>query len=127
VPNAFGAVTITVPVNGGGASNNITPPTFAVMVNPVNDPPTLNPIANFPMPEDTVQTVTLLGITAGPANENQTVTITARSGDTNLLADPTVAYTSPATSGTLTLNPVTNAVGSTTITVTVNDGAASNN
>jgi hypothetical protein len=44
-----------------------------------------------------------------------------------LLSTPSVRYTSPNTTGTLTFTPVANATGTGTITVTVNDGGASNN
>ena len=51
----------------------------------------------------------------------------AASSNTNLIRKPTVNYTSPNTNGTLSFAPVTNNYGTATITVTVNDGGASNN
>jgi hypothetical protein len=128
VANASGTALITVTVNDGGASNNITSRTFTVTVNPVNDPPTLNPIANpAAINEDAgLQTVNLSGITAG-GGESQTLTVTATSGNTNLIPNPTVTYTSPNTNGSLSYTPVANASGTALITVTVNDGGASNN
>jgi photosystem II stability/assembly factor-like uncharacterized protein len=128
VANASGTALITVTVNDGGASNNITTQTFTVTVNPVNDPPTLNPIANpAAINEDAgLQTVNLSGITAG-GGESQTLTITATSGNTNLIPNPTVTYTSPNATGSLSYTPVANASGTALITVTVNDGGASNN
>jgi len=38
-----------------------------------------------------------------------------------------VSYSSPSSTGSLTFTPAPNAYGSATITVTVNDGGASNN
>ena len=128
VTNASGSTLITVTVNNGGASNNIISRTFTVTVSPVNQPPTLNPINNVTVNENAgLQTVNLYGITSGAANENQKLTVTASSSNTNLIPNPTVNYTSPNTNGSLTFMPVTNASGSTLITVTVNDGGASNN
>src|SRR5439155_13181661 len=57
----------------------------------------------------------------------QTLTVTASSSDTNIVPNPTIDYTSPNDTGTLSFAPVTNANGVVTMTVTVNDGGASNN
>ena len=128
VTNANGSATITVTVNDGGTSNNIVTQTFTVTVNPVNQPPTLNAIGNLTINENAgLQTVNLSGITSGAANENQTLTVTATSSNTGLIPNPTVNYTSANTTGSLTFTPVTNANGTATITVKVNDGGTSNN
>ncbi len=128
VINANGAAIVTVTVNNGGASNNIVTRTFTVTVNPVNQPPTLNPINNLAISENAgLQTVNLYGITSGAANENQFLTVTSTSSNTNLVPNPTIHYTSANTNGSLTFTPVTSTSGSTTISVTVNDGGTSNN
>jgi hypothetical protein len=126
--NAFGAATITVTVNDGGASNNIVTQTFNVTVNPVNQPPTLSPLANLNINENAgLQTVSLAGISSGAANEAQTLVVTATSSNPALIPNPTVNYTSANAGGSLTFVPVANAFGSAVITVKVNDGGASNN
>ena len=128
VASAYGSATITVTVNDGGASNNIVTQSFTVTVNPVNQPPTLNTLANVTLNENaSQQTVNLSGITSGASNEVQTLTVTASSSNTGLIPTPTVSYTSPNTTGSLKFTPVASAYGSATITVTVNDGGASNN
>jgi hypothetical protein len=128
VASASGSATITVTVNDGGASNNLISRTFTVTVNPVNDVPTLNTLANMTINENAaLQTVNLAGIGSGAANESQTLTVTATSSNTGLIPTPTVAYTSPGTTGSISFTPVASASGSSTITVTVNDGGASNN
>ena len=125
---AFGSAIITVTVYDGGASNNIISRTFTVTVNPVNQPPTLTPLANVTINENAgLQTVNLSGITSGATNEVQTLTVTAASSNPSLIPTPAVSYSSPNTTGSITFTPVALASGSTTITVTVNDGAASNN
>ncbi len=128
VANASGTAQITVTVNDGGASNNITTRTFTVTVNPLNDPPTLDPIA-IPGPKNEnegTQTVNLTGISAG-GGEAQTITVTAVSDNPGLVPNPTVHYTSPAPTGSLTYTPEPNTNGTARISVTVNDGGASNN
>jgi len=126
--NLSGSAVITVTVNDGQGSNNIVSRTFTVTVNHINDPPTLNTLANLTINEDsTLQTVALTGITTGATNEAQTLTVTAVSSNPSLIPAPSVSYTSPATTGSLTFTPVTNAFGSAIITVTVNDGQAASN
>ncbi len=94
----------------------------------VNQPPTLDALPNFACNQNVaVQTVSLAGITSGAANEIQTLTVTATSANTALLPNPAVNYLSPNSTGSLSFTPVTSASGSTTITVTVNDGGSSNN
>jgi hypothetical protein len=88
----------------------------------------LNAITNLTINENAgLQTVNLSGITSGASNEVQTLTVIAISSNTNLIRNPTVNYTSPNTNSTLRFAPVTNNYGTATITVTVNDGGASNN
>ncbi|SIO05878.1 Uncharacterized conserved protein [Singulisphaera sp. GP187] len=124
--NASGTATITVTVtdNGGTANGGINTftRTFTVTVMAVNDAPTLDPISDpAPILEDAgVQTINLTGITAGPS-ESQTLTITATSSNPGLIADPTVSYTSPNATGSLSYTPVANASGTAIITVTVTD------
>jgi len=127
--NATGTATIVVTVNDGGASNNIVTCAFTVNVNITgNQPPTLNPISNLTINQNAgLQTVNLSGITSGAANENQTLKVTATCSNPALISNPTVRYTSPGTNGTLTFVPVVNVTGTVTVTVTVNDGGASNN
>ena len=124
--NQSGSSTITLTVSdadGGSVSAS-----FLLVVNPVNDPPTLDPIANLVIDEDSgARTINLSGITSGAPNESQVLTVTAVSSDPSIIPNPSVSYFSAETTGTLTLNPATNANGVVTITVTVNDGGASNN
>jgi len=128
VANAFGSATITVTVSDGGASNNVVSRSFTVTVNPVNQPPTLDALANLTLSENAgLQTVSLSGIGSGAANESQTLTVTASSSSTGLIPNPAVTYTSPNTSGSIAFTPVPYASGSAIVTVTVNDGGTSNN
>ena len=126
--NANGTATITVQVNDGQPLNNTVSRSFTVTVNPVNQPPTLNSISNYTVAKNAgAQTVLLSGISSGAANEIQTLKVTAASGNRKLASPPTVVYSSPGGTGSLIFKPMTNATGTTTFTVTVNDGARSNN
>jgi Bacterial Ig domain len=128
VPFASGAATITVTVNDGGAGNNIITRSFAVTVSPINQAPTLDALANLTINENAgVQTINLAGITSGAVNELQTLTVTATSGNPGVIPSPAVNYSSPNATGSLSFTPIANAQGSAAITVTVNDGGASNN
>ena len=93
-----------------------------------NATPTLNAISAVTINEDAMaQTVSLSGISSGSVNETQTLTVTASSSNPGLIPNPSVGYTSPNPTGSLTFTPVANASGTATITVTVNDGQAANN
>ncbi|QDT41429.1 hypothetical protein Pan241w_14900 [Gimesia alba] len=69
----------------------------------------------------TEQTVNLTGITAGSRSGNQ-LRVTATSGNTDLIPDPVVSYTSLDSTGSLTFIPSANQTGTATITVTIEDG-----
>ena len=93
----------------------------------VNDAPTINTPSNVTINENAgQQTVNLTGITAG-GGETQTLKVTASSNNTSLIATPTITYTSPNSSGTLTFTPAANSFGTATITVTVMDNGGTLN
>jgi len=84
--------------------------------------PQLDPLTDLVIDEDAAeQTVNLNGINAGK-NETQVLRVTASSGDSGLIPDPTVTYTSANTTGSLKFTPVADQSGTATITVTVEDG-----
>ncbi|HWT01914.1 MAG TPA: Ig-like domain-containing protein, partial [Pyrinomonadaceae bacterium] len=111
------AATGNIPAALGGGTDTST-----ISVNAINDQPTLGPLNNRFMLEDSAgETITLTGIGAG-GNETQTLTVTAVSSNPAIVPNPTVNYTSPNSSGTISYTPVANANGTAVITVTVNDG-----
>jgi RTX calcium-binding nonapeptide repeat (4 copies) len=121
-------ITVTVADNGGTAHGGVDSfsRTFTVAVTPVNDAPSLGPIANpAAIFEDaSLQTIDLSGISAGP-NESQSLTITAVSSNPGLIPDPAPSYTSPNPTGSLSYQPVANQSGTAVITVTVHDDGGS--
>jgi hypothetical protein len=133
----FGATTVDVSGNESDLSNEAIyvipalvtnlPPTNPPPV-VVNPPPTLDPISNLTVNQNSgVQIITLSGITTGATNENQQLKITAATSNNALTSKLTVNYANPNTKGTLSFRLVPNATGTAVITVTVNDGAATNN
>ncbi len=129
-----GSATVTVRLqdNGGTALGGVdtsAPQTFAITVHALNNPPTLDALANVTINEDApLQTVNLAGITAGPSFESsQSLTITATSNNTAVIPNPTVTYSSPNPTGSISFTPVPDANGSATITVTVKDDGGTNN
>ncbi|MGV3663706.1 MAG: beta strand repeat-containing protein [Prosthecobacter sp.] len=126
VANMSGTATITVTVNDGQAADNTITQIFTVTVSAVNDPPTLDVIGSpTAILEDAgVQSITLNGVSSGP-HETQSLVITAVSDNTALIPHPTVTYATPNAS--ISYTPVANANGTAVITVTIDDGQASNN
>ncbi|HEY6169195.1 MAG TPA: hypothetical protein VI454_14225, partial [Verrucomicrobiae bacterium] len=131
--NQSGAAVITVVVrdNGGTTNGGIDSITnsFAVTVLPLNDRPTMNALTNLTLFEDAgTRTVNLAGISPGPADEaGQVLTITATSSSPGFIADPTVSYTNPASTGSLTFAVPPEQSGSAVITVVVRDDGGANN
>ena len=125
---AVGAATVTVYVDNGGTTNNPVTQTFTVTVTtpPQNNPaPTLDAITNIVVYQNAgLQTIPLTGISSGLTGGYQQVDIWAYSSDATILPDPTVNYTSPNNSGTLTFTPVTGALGTATVSIKVNNGSA---
>jgi hypothetical protein len=124
--NQSGTAIITVKVqdDGGTANGGIDAitRTFTVHVNPVNDPPTLSAItdpANI-LEDSGQQTINLSGISAGPS-ETQSLTVTATSSNPALVPNPTVVYSSPSSTGSLSYTPIANHFGTAVITVKLTD------
>src|SRR5205814_1077551 len=117
--NQFGTAIIALTVKDSAASASTS---FALTVNSVNDPPTLNPLNSLTLAQGAgEQTVPFSGVSAGQPNENQTLNVTAVSSNPDLIPTPLIHYTSPASAGTLTFTPTANTNGSAVITVTAQD------
>jgi len=106
----------------GDGNGGLTTATVTVTVTGVDDAPTLDAIADLAVAENVgPQTVTLTGITAG-GGEAQPVAVAATSGNPSLLPDPTINYTGPGATGTLTFTPAAGATGTAVVTVVASDG-----
>ncbi len=132
-PTASGSALITVNIsdNGGtdfgGVSTSGTQSfTITITAQPINNPPTINPISSLTINEDAgLQNVGLSGITAG-ISESQPLTVTVVSSDPLIIPAPSLSYTSPNSTGSLSFTPLPNAFGTVTITVTVRDTGLDN-
>jgi O-glycosyl hydrolase len=122
-------ITVTVTDNGetsfGGVNTAIMSFT-ATVYKTYNFPPTIDSISTVNAFTGIPVTVNLTGI-SDSINTGGSLTITATSGTTSVVPNPTVNYSQGSTTGTLTLTP--SSAGSSVITVTVanNGGNANNN
>lgn len=93
-----------------------------------NSPPTLNALSNYTLCQDApTTTVTLSGISKGTNGaEVQSVSISASSNNTALIPNPTISYTNPNSTGTLTFKPNAGQSGTAIINVTAYDGGPNN-
>ena len=102
--NYSGSDSFTFRVNDG--QTNSANATASITISAVNDQPTLNTLTSLTLATNPgPQTVNLSGIGSGAANESQTLSVTASHNNSSLLGSINVAYTSPATSGTLSFTP----------------------
>jgi hypothetical protein len=115
--NQFGTCTITVSVSDGSAS---TTTSFTLVVNSVNDIPTITSIASQPTPEDQPLTVsfTVNDVETPAAN----LTVVATSGNTTLVPTANIVLGGSGSSRTATITPALNLSGTALITLTVGDG-----
>jgi hypothetical protein len=122
----FAATTTDTAGDESAFSNEASFSTAPAVV--VNQPPTLNSLTNVIVYKNAgLQAITLTGISSGSPTENQVLKVTATTANTSLTGTPTVAYTSPNSTGTLVFKPSATLTGSCKITVMVNDGGKSNN
>lgn len=129
LPNQHGITTITVTVEDGGLDNLLETEgdnasfqtVFDVLVDPVNDPPTLQSIQRLTLDIDAAEQVLALTDISSGNSELQSVQISAVSEPPELLSDPEVNYTNGESSGWLTFRPAGQQRGVATIGVTIED------
>jgi len=131
--NGSDELSVLVDDNGqtGPEGSQTAQGTVAITVTSQNDAPTLDSIADQTINEDAVlQTMTLTGISTGADNEADTLTFQAVSDNPDLIPDPNISYSSGG-SATLFFAPQADAnsyaLGTATITVTIDDGQSENN
>jgi hypothetical protein len=117
--NQNGVATITLTVSDGVASTSTT---FQFTVTAVNDPPTITTI-----PNQATTTGTAVGPIAFTVNDVDTpvanLTLSGTSSNTALVPNANIVFGGSGGGRTVTLTPAAGQTGSTTITVTVSDGA----
>jgi Concanavalin A-like lectin/glucanases superfamily/Cadherin-like domain/Bacterial Ig domain len=121
-PNYNGSVTISYAVSDGTTT---LPGTLYLQGIPVEDGPTLDPIANQLKNEGALKDDIVLTLSDGdPESPQQAMTVTATSSNTNLIGNLKVAYSSPATNATLSYKPRPGMSGTAVITVVVTEVAS---
>jgi gliding motility-associated-like protein len=121
--NFFGTLTVPVRVNDG--VNNSATFDLSVNVNPVNDAPSYDAIANVTIQENaTPPAITISNISKGPGEDGQQLTFVATSGNTAVVPDPKISYNGSAATAQLTYSLVSNASGVVTITVVAVDNGS---
>src|ERR1043165_3855726 len=124
VTNQFGTTHITITVTDGNAGSTSTG--FDLTVNPVNDPPTVSPIGNQTINEDTATAAVPFMVTDAD-DAVSTLTMTGSSSNPGLVPDDRIVLSGSGTNRTVNISPLTNQFGVATITLTVMDphGASS--
>lgn len=118
-PNQFGTTTITVRVTD--ANNVSTTQSFVLTVNAVNDPPTITAVGDVSVNEDTPTAA--IGFTIGDVETAAgSLTVTASSSNPQVVASSGISIQGTGATRTLTVTPVANAAGQSTITLNVSDG-----
>lgn len=126
VPDGFGRASIGVTAIDTDGLRAIE--VMELEVVPVNDAPTLDPIAEGAVNEDgPASVIVLAGIGTGAANEDQVLQPTVRTDPTSGLIDAEMRYRSPEAAGTLVLRTVPDAHGTATLTVKVQDDGGTAN
>jgi large repetitive protein len=122
-----GYTTFGFQLNDGTVSSSSAVVTANVTA--VNDAPIMAAIGSLsPIAEDAgPQAVSLSGIGTGASDESQTLSLTATSSNTDLIAAPVVTYTSGAATGVLTYTPNPDSSGTAMITVTITDDGGTTN
>ncbi len=118
VANQYGSTTITVTVSDG---TDTTSESFLLTVNSVNDLPTLSELADITINEDTA-TSALPMIIGDVETAADDLVLTAQSSNTMLVPVSNIIFGGSGANRTVTVTPVANGYGSSTITMTVSDG-----
>lgn len=130
IAETYGTTTITVRItdNGTNPNNLFVEKSFDVVVNPINDVPTLDVISPVVINEDAPkQTINLTGIDEGAGDEDaQNLTITKSSSNIALISTVNIIYTEDDPNGTLEFTPLPNTYGTSTITVRFTDDGPGN-
>lgn len=119
VANASGSSTITLTVKDAAGATSTT--SFLVTVTPVNDLPTITGLTNVSAALNAA--INPIPITVGDVETPAgSVQVSATSSNQALLPNANIQINGTGANRTITLTPVANVTGTSTITVTANDG-----
>jgi hypothetical protein len=95
---------------------------FDLTVLPVNDPPSVNGLADLAIDQDSGPTNIVFTV-SDPESIPSSLLVSAASGNQSLLPDANLLVTGNGTSRTLTLTPAAGQTGTASVQVVVRDGA----
>jgi len=113
-----GTATVTLAVSDGALSSSSS---FLLTVVVPNTAPTISAIPDQTTNEDT--SLGPLAFTINDAQTQETLTVSASSSNTTLVPNANLTLAGSGTNRTLTVTPVANQSGTSSITVTVSDGS----
>ncbi len=119
--NRSGSATITLHATDGLTEAHAQ---FVVTVGAVNDPPTISSVSNVTIDENT-STPALAFTVADPDNDASSLTVTATSSNPAVLPVNRIVIGGSGATRTVTLTPLPDAFGTSTIKLTVSDGTLS--
>jgi len=118
--NLSGSSTIGITVNDGSLTANSS---FGLLVNSVNDAPTITAVSDQTMVRDTRSAP--IGFTIGDVESAAiTLTVGGTSSNPSLIPNNGIVFSGSGSQRTFTLLPATNQTGTATITISVSDGSA---
>ena len=118
LPNQSGEVTITVKVSDGVLNASEA---FVLTVNPVNDAPEISDIPGVAISEDS-STGEIPFVISDEETSAANLTLTKDSSNLSLVPVGNIVFGGAGSNRTVTVTPLENQSGSSTITVTVSDG-----
>jgi large repetitive protein len=120
---ATGPQSITITVDDGQNFIPLATETFILTISNQNTAPTLNTITNQSTPEETPKDVSF--IITDPDDNTVDVSVTSSTASVSATTARTQTITNNTATGSITLTPALNFVGTATITLTVEDGEGS--
>ncbi|MDB5335219.1 MAG: Repeat family, partial [Planctomycetaceae bacterium] len=121
--NRSGTATITLTVSDGIATASDT---FILTVNAINDAPIIGGLVNVTIDEDT-STSALNFSATDVESASSTLTVTGTSSNTSLVPNSNITFGGSGATRSVTIVPVANGFGTTTITLTISDGVMTGN
>ena len=121
--NFNGTLGVTMTISDGVATSNSFP--AEIVVNSINDPPTLDPVGNVTVAEDPAEpsVISLTGITAGVGEGTQSVVVTISTANPELFEVLEVTYTG-GTIATVRIKPKADKNGAGQVTIRIQDDGA---
>jgi hypothetical protein len=123
----FGPASFTYTVQDNGTTAGLSDPRVAtatvdVLVMPVNDSPTMTSLASQTAPPGATRMLLVTGISAGPANEQQNLSLSVSSSDPAVVSSASAALNGDGTATVTYTTSATAAAGATaSLTLTLQD------